>query len=136
MKGYSSILRLQLCWIPASKQASGSAEQIQYIMRDESNHMNFGIDMINTIKEEQPELWTPQFVERITNLVKKAVVLEYQFVADVFQMNILDSNADGFKQYIEYIADRRLARVGINPIYGSLNPFPWMSKVVDLSKES
>ncbi|MBP9782693.1 MAG: ribonucleotide-diphosphate reductase subunit beta [Candidatus Pacebacteria bacterium] len=113
----------------------GSAEQIQYIMRDESNHMNFGIDMINTIKEEQPELWTPQFVERITNLVKKAVVLEYQFAVDVFPKGIFGLNAEGFKQYIEHIADRRLSRVGINPIYGSANPFPWMSEAVDLSKE-
>lgn len=113
----------------------GSAEQIQYIMRDESNHMNFGIDMINTIKEEQPELWTPAFVKRITYLVDKAVKLEYQFATDVFPKGIFGLNADGFKQYIEYIADRRLSRVGIDPIYGSSNPFPWMSEAVDLSKE-
>ncbi|MFA5132041.1 MAG: ribonucleotide-diphosphate reductase subunit beta [Candidatus Paceibacterota bacterium] len=113
----------------------GSAEQIQYIMRDESNHMNFGIDMINTIKEEQPELWTPEFVTRITNLVKKAVELEYKFAVDVFPTGIFGLNADGFKQYIEHIADRRLARVGIDQVYGSSNPFPWMSEAVDLNKE-
>jgi ribonucleoside-diphosphate reductase beta chain len=113
----------------------GSAEQIQYIMRDESQHMNFGIDMINTIKKEQPELWTPAFVERITNLVKKAVDLEYRFAVDVFPKGIFGLNADGFKQYIEHIADRRLARVGIDAVYGSANPFPWMSEAVDLNKE-
>ena len=113
----------------------GSAEQIQYIMRDESQHMNFGIDMINTIKKEQPELWTPAFAERITNLVKKAVTLEYQFAVDVFPKGIFGLNADGFKQYIEHIADRRLARVGIDQVYGSANPFPWMSEAVDLNKE-
>jgi ribonucleoside-diphosphate reductase beta chain len=113
----------------------GSAEQIQYIMRDESQHMNFGIDMINTIKVEQPELWTPQFVERIKALVKKAVELEYKFAVDVFPKGIFGLNSEGFKQYIEYIADRRLGRVGIDPIYGSTNPFPWMSEAVDLNKE-
>ncbi len=113
----------------------GSAEQIQYIMRDESNHMNFGIDMINTIKQEQPELWTEEFVERIIHLMKKAVHLEYSFAVNVFPKGIFGLNADGFKQYIEYIADRRLARVGISPIYGSSNPFPWMSEAVDLNKE-
>ncbi len=113
----------------------GSAEQIQYIMRDESNHMNFGIDMINTIKQEQPELWTLAFVERITALVKKAVELEYKFAVEVFPKGIFGLNADGFKQYIEHIADRRLARVGIDQVYGSANPFPWMSEAVDLSKE-
>jgi ribonucleoside-diphosphate reductase beta chain len=91
--------------------------------------------MINTIKKEQPELWTPAFVERITNLVKKAVSLEYQFAVDVFPKGIFGLNADGFKQYIEHIADRRLARVGIDQVYGSSNPFPWMSEAVDLNKE-
>jgi len=113
----------------------GAAEQIQYIMRDESTHMNFGIDMINAIKEEQPELWTPAFVERITGLMKKAVELEYRFATDVFPKGIFGMNAEGFKQYIEHIADRRLARVGIDPVYGSSNPFPWMSEAVDLNKE-
>ena len=113
----------------------GSAEQIQYIMRDESCHMNFGIDMINAIKAEQPELWTSEFQERITNLVKHAVGLEYKFAAEVFPKGIFGLNAEGFKQYIEHIADRRLARVGLATVYGSSNPFPWMSEAVDLSKE-
>ncbi|MDB5260171.1 MAG: ribonucleotide-diphosphate reductase subunit beta [Candidatus Nomurabacteria bacterium] len=114
---------------------TGSAEQIQYIMRDESQHMNFGIDMINTIKQEQPELWTPQFVERIKALVRKAVELEYKYAWEVFPTGIFGLNAEGFKQYIEYIADRRLGRVGIDPLYNVSNPFPWMSEAVDLNKE-
>ena len=114
---------------------TGSAEQIQYIMRDESNHLNFGIDVINTIKEEQPELWTREFVERVKALVAKAVQLEYKFAVEVFPTGIFGLNAEGFKQYIEHIADRRLTRIGIDPIYGAQNPFPWMSEAVDLSKE-
>ena len=113
----------------------GSAEQIQYIMRDESQHANFGVDMINTIKKEQPELWTLEFQERIINLVKKAVKLEYTFAKDVFPKGIFGLNAEGFKQYIEHIADRRLARVGLSAQYNVANPFPWMSEAVDLSKE-
>jgi ribonucleoside-diphosphate reductase beta chain len=113
----------------------GSAEQIQYIMRDESTHLNFGIDMINAIKQEQPELWTPAFVEHIKALVAKAVKLEYTFATEVFPRGIFGLNADGFKQYIEHIADRRLARIGIAQMYGSPNPFPWMSEAVDLNKE-
>ena len=114
---------------------TGSAEQIQYIMRDESSHLNFGIDMINTIKEEQPELWTPEFQERIRALVKKAVGLEATFAAEVFPKGIFGMNAEGFRQYIEYIADRRLGRVGLAPLYGTPNPFPWMSEAIDLNKE-
>lgn len=113
----------------------GSAEQIQYIMRDESMHLNFGISLINTIKEEQPELWTKEFQEHIVDLVKKAVVLEYTFAQEVFPKGIFGMNGDNFKQYIEYIADRRLERVGLPPQYLVANPFPWMSEAVDLSKE-
>jgi len=117
------------------KKMTGSAEQIQYIMRDESQHLNFGINLINGIKEEQPELWTPAFQERIIDLVKQAVVLEYTFAREVFPTGIFGMNADNFKQYIEHIADRRLERVGLPAQYQVANPFPWMSEAVDLSKE-
>jgi ribonucleoside-diphosphate reductase beta chain len=114
---------------------TGSAEQIQYIMRDESQHLNFGINMINAIKSEQPELWTPEFQQRIIDLVKRAVKLEYTFATEVFPRGIFGMNADGFKQYIEHIADRRLERVGLSAQYNVENPFPWMSEAVDLNKE-
>lgn len=113
----------------------GSAEQIQYIMRDESQHLNFGINLINTIKEEQPELWTPEFQQHVVDLVKEATTLEYTFAQTVFPKGIFGMNADGFKQYIEYIADRRLARVGLPTQFNVTNPFPWMSEAIDLSKE-
>lgn len=114
---------------------TGSAEQIQYIMRDESQHLNFGINLINTIKEEQPELWTPEFQQKMIDKVKSAVVLEYTFATEVFPKGIFGMNADGFKQYIEHIADRRLATVGLPAQYNVTNPFPWMSEAVDLNKE-
>ena len=114
---------------------TGSAEQIQYIMRDESQHLNFGINLVNSIKEEQPELWTPEFQQRMVDKVKKAVVLEYTFATEVFPKGIFGMNADGFKQYIEHIADRRLATIGLPAQYNVTNPFPWMSEAVDLNKE-
>jgi ribonucleoside-diphosphate reductase beta chain len=117
------------------KKMTGSAEQIQYIMRDESQHLNFGINLINTIKEEQPELWTPEFQQHIVDLVKEATEMEYTFAREVFPTGIFGMNADNFKQYIEHIADRRLERVGLPVQYQVANPFPWMSEAVDLSKE-
>jgi len=114
---------------------TGSAEQIQYIMRDETQHLNFGINMINAIKEEQPELWTKEFQQHIIDLVRKATELEYTFAHEVFPKGIFGMNAQGFKQYIEHIADRRLERIGLKPIYNVENPFPWMSEAIDLSKE-
>lgn len=114
---------------------TGSAEQIQYIMRDESQHLNFGINMINAIKQEQPELWTPEFQAHVIDLIKRAVVLEYTFATEVFPKGIFGMNAAGFKQYIEHIADRRLASVGLPKQFNVDNPFTWMSEAVDLNKE-
>lgn len=114
---------------------TGSAEQIQYIMRDETQHLNFGINMINAIKEEQPELWTKEFKEHVTDLVRRATKLEYTFADEVFPKGIFGMNAIGFKQYIEHIADRRLERIGLASVYNVENPFPWMSEAIDLSKE-
>ena len=114
---------------------TGSAEQIQYIMRDESMHLNFGCKLINTIKEEQPELWTTEFQQKIIDWVKEAARLEYTYAAEVFPQGIFGMNAEGFKQYIEHIADRRLERVGLSPQFNVDNPFPWMSEAIDLSKE-
>lgn len=113
----------------------GSAEQIQYIMRDESQHLNFGINMINAIKDEQPELWNDSFQKHIIDLVKEATKLEYQYAQAVFPRGIFGMNADGFRQYIEYIADRRLSAVGLPKQFNVKNPFPWMSEAVDLTKE-
>jgi ribonucleoside-diphosphate reductase beta chain len=113
----------------------GSAEQIEYIMRDESQHLNFGIQLANTIKVEQPELWTSEFQERIIKLVKEAARLEYSFASEVFPKGIFGMNADSFKKYIEYISDRRLERVGLPTQFNVENPFPWMSETIDLAKE-
>ncbi len=114
---------------------TGSAEQIQYIMRDESMHLNFGIDMINTIKEEQPELWTRDFQDHIIDLVRRATKLEYTFAQEVFPKGIFGMNAEGFRQYIEYIADRRLGRIDLPKQFNVENPFPWMNEAVDINKE-
>jgi ribonucleoside-diphosphate reductase beta chain len=114
---------------------TGAAEQIQYIMRDESQHLNFGVNLINTIKEEQPEVWSDSFQQRIVDMVKRAVVLEYEFATTVFPKGIFGMNAAGFKQYIEHIADRRLASVGLPAQYNVENPFPWMGEAIDLNKE-
>lgn len=113
----------------------GSAEQIQYIMRDESAHLQFGINLINAIKDENPHLWTPEFQARAIQLVKHAVELEYTFASTVFPKGIFGLTADGFRQYIQYIADKRLNAIGLPSQYNNQNPFPWMSEAIDLRKE-
>lgn len=114
---------------------TGIGEQFQYILRDETVHLNFGIDLINSIKEENPAIWTPEFQEHIVNLIRQAVELEYLYAEDCLPRGILGLTAPMFREYVQYIADRRLERIGLKPIYKSKNPFPWMSETIDLQKE-
>ncbi|MBM3208189.1 MAG: ribonucleotide-diphosphate reductase subunit beta [Chlamydiae bacterium] len=114
---------------------TGIGEQFQYILRDETVHLNFGIDLINGIKEENPHLWTEDFQDHIINLIKEAVELEYQYAQDCLPKGILGLTSAMFREYVQYIADRRLERIGLKPIYRSKNPFPWMSETIDLGKE-
>lgn len=114
---------------------TGIGEQFQYILRDETIHLNFGIDLINGIKAENPELWTPEFQSHIRNLILEAVELEVAYAQACLPRGILGLNAAMFREYVQYIADRRLERIGLGVQFGSKNPFPWMSETIDLGKE-
>lgn len=115
---------------------TGTAEQLQYILRDESMHLNFGIDVINQIKLENAHLWTPSFQQEMIALIKEGVELEYQYAVDTMPRGILGLNAAMFKDYLYCIANRRCAQIGLPEQYPNVeNPFPWMSEIMDLKKE-
>tara|TARA_B100000035_G_scaffold87813_1_gene73807 strand:- start:1330 stop:2499 length:1170 start_codon:yes stop_codon:yes gene_type:complete len=115
---------------------TGVAEQFQYILRDESMHMNFGIDVINQIKVENPHLWTEDFKKDMTKLVLEGVELETKYAYDTMPRGILGLNAPMFEEYLKYIANRRLTQIGLPEEFkNAQNPFPWMSEVLDLKKE-
>ena len=113
----------------------GIGQQFEYIMRDESIHLAFGCDVINTIKAENPQVWTPEFQQNIVELIKRSVELERTYAKDACPQGLLGINADQFCDYVEYIADRRLARIGLPEQYHKENPFPWLSQSTDLNKE-
>ena len=113
----------------------GVGEQFQYILRDETKHMNFGIDMINQLKIENPEIWTRELREKVTQMVREAVHLEVLYAKDCLPNGILGMNADMFETYVQHVADRRLERIGLPKIFNADNPFPWMSEILDLRKE-
>lgn len=114
---------------------TGIGEQFQYILRDETVHLNFGIDLINGIKEENPDLWTFEFQNQIIRKIKHAVELEIAYAQDCLPRGILGLTSSMFREYVQYVADRRLERIGLKAIYHSKNPFPWMSETMDLGKE-
>ena len=129
--GFSQVLSLG-----RRNKMVGTAEQFQYILRDESMHVNFGVDVINQIKNENPELWTPEFQEEMTKMIKDGVALECQYARDTMPRGILGMNSEIFEDYVKFIANRRLLQIGLEEQYpkGS-NPFPWMSEMIDLKKE-
>jgi len=113
----------------------GIGEQFEFIMRDESLHLAFGCDLINTIKQENERVWTQEFQNEIIELIKKSVELEKKYAYDACPQGVLGINAEQFCDYVEHIADRRLERIGLPKVYNKDNPFPWMSLSVDLNKE-
>ena len=115
---------------------TGVAEQFQYILRDESMHVNFGIDVINQIKNENPQLWTKAFQQEATQMILEGTQLEVEYARDTMPRGVLGMNAAMMEEYLQYIANRRLMQLGLAEQFpGVKNPFPWMSEIMDLRKE-
>jgi ribonucleoside-diphosphate reductase beta chain len=115
---------------------TGVAEQFQYILRDESMHLNFGIDVINQIKLENPHLWTAEFQAEVIQMILQGTELEIQYARDSMPRGVLGMNAAMMEEYLHFIANRRCAQLGLKEQYpGAQNPFPWMSEIMDLRKE-
>jgi ribonucleoside-diphosphate reductase beta chain len=127
---------VQILALGRQNKMTGAAEQYQYILRDESMHLNFGVDVINQIKMENPHLWTAEFREEVRGLMRKGVELEYAYAEDTMPRGVLGLNATMFKEYLRFIANRRCQQIGVDILYpGATNPFPWMAEMIDLKKE-
>ena len=115
---------------------TGTSEQFQYILRDESMHLNFGIDMINQIKLENPHLWDEEMKDQATQMILEATQLEIEYARDTMPRGVLGMNAAMMEDYLHFIANRRLNQLGLKEQFpGAQNPFPWMSEIMDLRKE-
>ncbi len=118
-----------------SQKMVGVGEQFQFILRDETVHLAFGVDLINAIIEENPAVWTDDFQALITSNIKRGVALEIAYARDCLPHGILGLNAAVIAEYMQYIADRRLQKIHLPKVYHTANPLPWMSEVIDLRKE-
>ncbi len=129
--GFSQILSMG-----RRNKMTGVAEQFQYILRDESMHLNFGIDVINQIKLENPHLWTAEFQQEVVQMILEGTELEIQYARDSMPRGVLGMNASTMEEYLHFIANRRCAQLGLKEQFpGAQNPFPWMSEIMDLRKE-
>ncbi len=127
---------VQMLSFGRQNKMTGASEEFQYILRDESMHLNFGIDVINQIKAENPHLWTPEFQQEMIDLIKEGVDLEYKYAEDTMPRGVLGLNVGMFHDYLRFVANRRFKQIGLTEQYpGAKNPFPWMSEMLDLKKE-
>lgn len=129
--GFSQILSMG-----RRNKMNGVAEQFQYILRDESMHVNFGIDMINQIKIENPHLWSKEFQDEVTQMLLEGTMLEIEYARDTMPRGVLGMNAAMMEDYLKFICNRRLTQLGLPEQFkGVTNPFQWMSEMMDLRKE-
>ncbi len=114
----------------------GIGQMFRYTLRDESNHIEVFRNLLVDLVKENPDVWTGSFKQELTDLMKEAVQLEKDFIDDCLPVNAVGLSSDEFSAYIDYIADRRLENVGLDPIsFGVQNPFPWLAEMMDIQKE-
>lgn len=105
---------------------------INWVLRDESLHLKFGMNLILNILEENSELLTPEFASEIRDIIIEGVDLEVGYNKDLFPKGILGLNADYVNQYVQYVTDRRLEELGLPTHYNVTNPAKWMTTATDV----
>lgn len=105
---------------------------VNWVLRDGSLHLKFGMNLIQNILEENVDLITPEFAEEIRRIIIEGVDLEANYNKDLFPRGILGLNAEYVNQYVQYVADRRLGELGLEPHYKVTNPAKWMSTATDV----
>jgi ribonucleoside-diphosphate reductase beta chain len=113
-------------------QLRNFGSMINWVLRDESLHLQFGINLIHNILEENQDLLTEEFADEIRTIIIEGVDREVAYNKDLFPNGILGLNADYVNQYVQYVADRRLEELGLPKHYNSTNPAKWMSTATDV----
>lgn len=122
---------------PASqKKMMGIGKQVEFILRDESVHLAFGIDLINSIFEEYPEIRTKEFEEEIINLIVKAVEYEEAYIKFALRTPVFNLRAEDVIGTVKFFANRRLEKLGLTPVFGeAVNRLAYLSALLDYSAE-
>jgi ribonucleoside-diphosphate reductase beta chain len=105
---------------------NGLASGTNWVFRDETMHMDFALDVVDTVREEEPELFDDELATQIRDMIADAVDCETQFAEDMLEQGVSGLPLSDMRTYLEYVADRRLQRLQLEPMYGSSNPFAFM----------
>jgi ribonucleoside-diphosphate reductase beta chain len=104
----------------------GLATGTNWVFRDESAHMAFAFQVIDTVRREEPELFDEGFESSVIEMLREAVDCETTFAQDVLGLGVAGLSLTDLRSYLEYVADRRLEALGLARVYGSRNPFAFM----------
>lgn len=104
----------------------GLAAGTNWVFRDESAHMAFAFEVINTVRRESSHLFDAQWASQVQAMIEEAVDCEAAFAEDVLSGGVVGLTMREMRQYLEYVADQRLVMLGLKPRYGARNPFPFM----------
>jgi ribonucleoside-diphosphate reductase beta chain len=104
----------------------GLAAGTNWVFRDESCHMAFAFEVVETVRREEPELFDEEFARSVTAMIEEAVECEMQFAEDVLSLGVAGLSAADMRKYLEFTADQRLSLLGLPKRFGSKNPFSFM----------
>jgi ribonucleoside-diphosphate reductase beta chain len=104
----------------------GLAAGTNWVFRDESAHIQFAFEVISTVRREKPELFDSRLVAEVKEMMQEAVACEMAFAEDVLSLGVGGLSPHEMRQYLQYVADRRMAALGMPEVYGSKNPFAFM----------
>jgi len=105
---------------------NGLASGTNWVFRDESMHMAFAFDIVDTVRSEEPELFDEAMADQVRAMLAEAVDCEAQFAEDLLGQGVAGLSLADMRSYLEHVADRRLAQLGLEPAYGSANPLAFM----------
>ncbi|MCZ4120161.1 ribonucleotide-diphosphate reductase subunit beta [Streptomyces sp. H39-S7] len=113
-------------WFRSRGLLHGLATGTNWVFRDETGHMDAAFAFVDTVREEEPDLFDAELDQQITDMIREAVEAELQFGRDLCGDGLPGMNTESMREYLQCVADQRLARLGIKPVYGSENPFSFM----------
>ena len=114
----------------------GIGQMFRYTLRDESNHIEVFRNLFMDLIQENKDIWDAEFREELRDMMREAVALEKEFIKDCLPVNSVGLSLTEFLTYVDYIADRRLEGVGLEPLNGPItNPLPWLAELMDIRKE-
>ncbi|HED64904.1 MAG TPA: ribonucleoside-diphosphate reductase [Planctomycetes bacterium] len=105
---------------------NGLASGTNWVFRDESMHMAFAFEVVETVRREEPYLFDEGLIGDIRNMIDEAVECEMQFAVDILGQGVPGMSINDMRSYLEFVADQRLGNLGLAPRYGSKNPFAFM----------